>query len=122
MERKIIKYENVMYLGTDYNGNAFTFSQTEGPPLVYVEGYIKLKPDNLTKRHHWVFDPENQIAYEVAQFESLKNLAVREMIPWDSIEYYGYEVTTDEISARKQAPFVLSDSALEPIRRKITGT
>jgi hypothetical protein len=80
MERQIIKYENVLYLGKDYDGDALTFYLAEGPPLVYVEGYIKLKPDNLMKRHHWIFDPENKTAYDVARFESLKNLGVRERV------------------------------------------
>ena len=120
MERQIIMYENVMYLGADYRGNAFTLSQQEDH-LVYVEGYVKLKPDDLIKRHHWVFDPERQVAYEAAQFKSLKTLGVRKKISWDMIEYYGYEVTAKEISEVKQPGFVLSDSDLEPIRKKITG-
>jgi hypothetical protein len=124
-ERQIIKYENVLYLGKAHDGDAFTISISQSdPPLVYVEGYIKLKPGNLKKRHSWVFDPAIQTAYEVAQLDSLKDLGLKnlehlEKIPWESIEYYGYEVTPDEIAAKKQAPFALSDSALEPIRQKI---
>jgi hypothetical protein len=120
--RQIIEYHKVQYLGGVCDGNALSLSQEPDPPLVYVEGYIKLKPGNLMKRHRWVFDPEKQIAYEVAQLESLKNLGVRETVPWDNVEYYGYEVTADEISETKQLRFVLSDSDLEPILEKIKAS
>ena len=120
VERLIIKYDRVKYLGGACDGNALTFSQMTD--VVYVEGYIKIKPDNLTMRHRWAFDPELKTAYEVAQLESLTNLGVQEVVPWDSIEYYGYEVTVDEISEMKQPPFALLDSDLAPILKKMNDT
>jgi hypothetical protein len=127
--REIKSYVNVKYIPPDEIGtpfpkhnNAFA-SAIRDIRLAYIEGYIRVKTQdgNEKRRHAWVFDPNVNIAYEFEHLP-LKDLSVREMIPADRVEYYGYEITQEERSKGLQSPggFVLHDDDLIPIYETLT--
>lgn|GEM_PF-3769187 len=138
-ERKIIEYRNVKYKPkrtpdagvsrVGYPADAFKVGKHDHS-FVYVEGYVKLKPSNTRYRHSWVFvrDSNPKVAYEMG--DELENLYNRQggepinwgngdTIPWNNIEYHGYEITEAEIK-NAEKPHVLPDADLRPILEKIT--
>jgi len=131
--RKIIEYHNVVYQpkveqfldagASSCHKNAFNFAITSDDPLVYVEGYVKLKPRNLIMGHAWVVEQDKTCAYELCQNLGLKvsGLALGETIPWGSVEYHGCEITKEEMLEKGRPP-VLLDRDLALILEKIKAS
>lgn len=127
-ERSITEYRRVKYqprampdklsAGT---GHTFLFARTDEESLVYVEGYIKMKPSNMRICHSWVFDPDNRIRYELDRLEALKGLENGESVLWDLVEDHGHEIAKEEMQKAGRPP-VLSDSDPDPIWKKLTKT
>lgn len=78
MERKIVEYRKVKYIGhADADGDAIGHYRSMPQSLEYIEGYIRLGLGRF--RHSWVFDPREQVAYEVRKAKHLKELGFGEL-------------------------------------------